>query len=73
VYVTFVTLECVRARVWLSPSLRSVGACVWPWLPERVVVVHIEDMYYRVYYSGRRALRKQKGGPLPRFLSATVS
>ena len=22
-------------------SLRSVGACVWPWLPERVVVVHI--------------------------------
>jgi hypothetical protein len=32
---TFVTLECVRARVWLSPSLRSVAACVWPWLPER--------------------------------------
>ena len=22
-------------------TLRSVGACVWPWLPERVVVVHI--------------------------------
>ena len=41
VCVTFVTLECVRARVWLLPSLRSVGACVWPWLPERVVVVHI--------------------------------
>ena len=41
--MTFVTLECVRARVWLLPSLRSVGACVWPWawLPERVVVVHI--------------------------------
>jgi hypothetical protein len=39
--VTFVTLECVRARVWLLPSLRSVGACVWPWLPERVVVLHI--------------------------------
>ena len=39
--VTFVTLECVRARVWLSPSLRNVAACVWPWLPERVVVVHI--------------------------------
>ena len=32
VYVTFVTLECVRARVWLLPSLRSVGACVWPWV-----------------------------------------
>ena len=41
VCVTFVTLECVRGRVWLSPSLRSVGACVWPWLPERVVVVRI--------------------------------
>jgi hypothetical protein len=27
--VTFVTLECVRACVWLLPSLRSVGACVW--------------------------------------------
>ena len=27
--------------MWLLPSLRSVGACVWPWLPERVVVVHI--------------------------------
>ena len=27
--MTFVTLECVeRARVWLLPSLRSVGACV---------------------------------------------
>ena len=39
--MTFVTLECMRARVWLLPSLRSVGACVWPWLPERVVVVHI--------------------------------
>ena len=40
--MTFVTLECVRARVWLLPSLRSVGECVWPWLlPERVVVVHI--------------------------------
>ena len=39
--MTFVTLDCVLARVWLLPSLRSVGACVWPWLPERVVVVHI--------------------------------
>ena len=37
--MTFVTLECVRARVWLLPSLRSVAACVWPWLPERVVDV----------------------------------
>ena len=27
--MTFVTLECVRACVWLLPSLRSVGACVW--------------------------------------------
>ena len=23
---------CVRGRVWPLPSLRSVGACVWPWL-----------------------------------------
>ena len=56
--MTFVTLECVRARVWLSPSLRSVGACVWPWLPERVVVVH---MYVgkdeRVGPSARGAVR----------------
>ena len=45
VCVTFVTLECARVRVWLSPSLRSVGASLervlGPWLPERVVVVHI--------------------------------
>ena len=26
--MTFVTLECVRARVWLLPSLRSVSVCV---------------------------------------------
>ena len=41
--MAYVTLECVRARVWLSPSLRSVGASVWPWLPERVVFVHMID------------------------------
>jgi hypothetical protein len=48
------TLECVRARVWLLPSLRSVGACVWPWLPERVVVVHmpcvLKITYLLTYY-----------------------
>ena len=50
--VTFLTdlcpslsLECVRVRGWLSPSLRSVGACVW--LPERVVVsLYIPWVYF---------------------------
>ena len=61
VCVTFVTLECVRARVWLLPSLRSVGACVWPWLPERVVVVHIVLNYLLTHslsqpVAGRNAL-----------------
>jgi hypothetical protein len=56
-YLTFVTLECVRARVWLLPSLRSVEACVWPWLPERVVVVHIPCVLtYLLTYRGRSRL-----------------
>ena len=56
--MTFVTLECVRARVWLLPSLRSVGACVWPWLPERVVVVHIPCvLWYRPKIAANGAWR----------------
>ena len=48
--LTFVTLdvECVRARVCVAFAISSEcrGACVWPWLPERVVVVHIPCVYF---------------------------
>ena len=57
--VTFVTLECVRARVWLLPSLRSVGACVWPWLPERVVV-YIFRVYSITTRDGRRSVARTR-------------
>ena len=56
--MTFVTRVCACACVAfaISSECRSVCVAHWPWLPERVVVVHIPCV---LTYSTRQYMREQ--------------
>ena len=58
--------------MWLLPSLRSVGACVWPWLPERVVVVHIPCVLLPPPGVREKAGRRQSTGLMQRVCNAPL-
>ena len=69
--MTFVTLSrvCVRVCGFCHLFGVCVRACVWPWLPERVVVVHIpcvNNTSLHTYWTACAKTALCLGGRLPR-------